>query len=293
MRPGLLFRPTQFLLAIFVSLGCSSLHAIAQQPENGFYRIAWETPKPDTDKSIEMSRSVGGKVWLTKLLSQEFGKARIWSRSNSNDRFRVMLQSVPSFDTKGQFALVIDGVCEVVSAHGKARGEGAQGLELIVDVHGRENVRKIAEELTADIQLRKHPGHQLLVSLVNTKREYRIGAPVELEMRIKNVGKNTVRFLDGGQQRGPRNNQFAFVSEPAIPDTGDAMNFGGMAAFRNLEPGETFSKKVDITKWFKFDKASYYEITGLFEMELHKESFGADYLWDETAVGRCRIQITD
>lgn len=292
MRPVRVLSSAQ-ILAFFVSLGCSSVSVLAQQPENGFYRIVWETPKQDTDKSIEVSRSVGGKVWLTKLLSKEFGKAKIWSRSNANDSFRVMLPSVPSFDTKGQFAMVIDGVCEVVSSHGRARGEGAQGLELIVDIRGQEHVKKIAKRLKTNVQLRKHPGHQLLVTLVNTKNEYRIGAPVELEMRIQNVGKKTVRFMDGGQQRGPRNNQFSFVAKPAIPDTGDALNFGGIAAFRNLEPGETFSKKVDITRWFKFPKAQSYEITALFEMELHKESFGADYLWDETAVGRCRVQIAD
>ena len=292
MRPVRVLSSAQ-ILAFFVSLGCSSVSVLAQQPENGFYRIVWETPKQDTDKSIEVSRSVGGKVWLTKLLSKEFGKAKIWSRSNANDSFRVMLPSVPSFDTKGQFAMVIDGVCEVVSSHGRARGEGAQGLELIVDIRGQEHVKKIAKRLKTNVQLRKHPGHQLLVTLVNTKNEYQIGAPVELEMRIQNVGKKTVRFMDGGQQRGPRNNQFSFVAEPAIPDTGDALNFGGIAAFRNLEPGETFSKKVDITRWFKFPKAQSYEITALFEMELHKESFGADYLWDETAVGRCRVQIAD
>lgn len=292
MRPVRVLSSAQ-ILAFFVSLGCSSVSVLAQQPENGFYRIVWETPKQDTDKSIEVSRSVGGKVWLTKLLSKEFGKAKIWSRSNANDSFRVMMQSVPGFDTKGQFAMVIDGVCEVVSSHGRARGEGAQGLELIVDIRGQEHVKKIAKRLKTNVQLRKHPGHQLLVTLVNTKNEYQIGAPVELEMRIQNVGKKTVRFMDGGQQRGPRNNQFSFVAEPAIPDTGDALNFGGIAAFRNLEPGETFSKKVDITRWFKFPKAQSYEITALFEMELHKESFGADYLWDETAVGRCRVQIAD
>ena len=292
MRPVRVLSSAQ-ILAFFVSLGCSSVSVLAQQPENGFYRIVWETPKQDTDKSIEVSRSVGGKVWLTKLLSKEFGKAKIWSRSNANDSFRVMLPSVPSFDTKGQFAMVIDGVCEVVSSHGRARGEGAQGLELIVDIRGQEHVKKIAKRLKTNVQLRKHPGHQLLVTLVNTKNKYQIGAPVELEMRIQNVGKKTVRFMDGGQQRGPRNNQFSFVAKPAIPDTGDALNFGGIAAFRNLEPGETFSKKVDITRWFKFPKAQSYEITALFEMELHKESFGADYLWDETAVGRCRVQIAD
>ncbi|MEC8553887.1 MAG: hypothetical protein VXZ82_02655 [Planctomycetota bacterium] len=200
-----------------------------------------------------------------------------------------MLQAVPNFDTKGKFALMIDGVGEIVSSRGKARGEVAKDLELIVDIHGLENVQKIAQELKADIQLREHFGHQRLVSLVNTKKEYRIAAPVELEMRIKNFGKKTVRFMDGGQQRGPCNHQFAFVSKPAVPDICDAFNFGGIAVFRNLEPGATFIKKVDITQWFKLYKAQSYEITALFEMELHKESFGVDYLRNKSAVGRCRV----
>ena len=54
------------------------------------------------------------------------------------------------------------------------------------------------------------------------------GEAVKLRMELKNTGTGPLRFTFGGQQRGPRNNQFRFIAQASysggkpVPDTGDS-----------------------------------------------------------------------
>lgn len=258
---------------------------VSAEMQNGIYKIS------QTNGTQKATRTIGGEIRLGKKLTGDFGEAEIWSIANRNDRFRIHLKQVENFDTDGQFAIWIDGVCEVVSSKNAAKT--ADLVDLIVDIRGHTNAKTVARHLDVQIGMRKHPGHQLSVSFAPEKKSYTIGNPVVIELQIENVGQTTVRFMEGGQQRGARDNQFRFIASPALPDTGDPINFGGMAAFRTLAPGDVFRKKVDITKWFQFDKALNYEITGLYELEFQREDFGAKRLWDEFVVGRCRVEIQE
>ena len=268
--------------SLFVLFACAA--AIADV-ENGIYELTQEHGSPNA------TRTIGGKIHLGKKLTSDFGKAQIWSVSNRNDHFRVHLKQVANFDTDGQFAIWIDGVCEVVSSH--TDSTKGQPIDLIVDMRGLENAEMCAHQFGVQVELRKHPGHQLSVSFEPEKDSYKIGEPVVIELQIENVGQNTVRFKEGGQQRGARDNQFGFIASPALPDSGDPMNRGGKGALRTLEPGDVFHKEVDITKWFKFEKPLHYEITGLYELEFQNEHFDVKHLWDEIVVGRCRVHIQE
>ena len=118
-----------------------------------------------------------------------------------------------------------------------------------------------------------------------------------LELEIKNVGSTTVRLIEGGKQRGPRDNQFGFTAfggsghGKPIPDTGDPTNFGGKGGFHELKPNDVFRKQVDLSKWFKFEKPDTYQITGMYELELQDKDFGARVLWQEFATGRCLVRL--
>ncbi len=131
------------------------------------------------------------------------------------------------------------------------------------------------------------------------QESFEIGGPVVLELTVENVGQVPVHFVEGGKQRGARDNQFQFIAFGSsgygkpIPDIGDPTNFGGLGGFRELKPGDVFRKQVDVTKWFKFDKPGSYEITGLYELPLQEPGFGARVLWEDFATGRCMVQIVE
>lgn len=258
--------------------------------DDGIYRTV------PAGTGTRVTRSSGGTVDLGERISETFGDVTVWSLSNQNDRFRVLMTHPGRFDPRKRVAIYVDGVCEFVSSH-NPRDSGK--TELIADVSGHANAKKLAAALKAKFLERTHPGQRLLVSWSSVQESYRIGEAVTLELKIENVGSTTVRFIEGGQQRGPRDNQFGFTAfaqsgygQP-LPDTGDPRHHGGMGAHRELKPNDIFRKRVDLSKWFKFEKPGAYEITGLYELELHEKDFGARVLWEDFATGRCLVRIVE
>lgn len=199
------------------------------------------------------------------------------------------------FDGRTRVAIYADGVCEAVGSYSES-GAPVQ-LRMMADVVGHANAKKVAAALNVKLQERKHPGHQLLVSWKPMRESFKVGEAVMLELEIVNVGSTAVRFMEGGQQRGARDNQFGFTAfagsgfDKPVPATGDPMHHGGLAAFRELKPGEVFRKQVDLSKWFRFEKADTYQITGMYELDLKNKDFDARVLWEEFAIGRCLVRI--
>ncbi|MEO1974203.1 MAG: hypothetical protein ABGX07_21755, partial [Pirellulaceae bacterium] len=60
---------------------------------------------------------------------------------------------------------------------------------------------------------------------------------------------------------------------------------------RELKPGDVFDKQVDISKWFKFEKADTYQVTGTYELELRDKDYSARIIWKEFVTERCRVRI--
>jgi len=102
--------------------------------------------------------------------------------------------------------------------------------------------------------------------------------------------------MEGGRQRGARDNQFAFIAHRnggwgrAVPDTGDPENKGGPASFRTLDPDGVFTMEVDVTKWFKFQEPDAYGLACVYEIELFEPNLQFP-IWDEYVVGKCLIRI--
>ena len=268
---------------------CSVSTVWSAELPNGVYRVV------ENGQGKPVDRSIGGQVELGTRLTADFGEVSIWSTSNQNDRFRVWMKRTGMTDDRGQLAIFIDGVCEVVSSQGQS--EGSDRIDLIADVRGEENVRKIAAVLETEVIERKHPGYQFDVHWRPLQEQFTLGEPVTLELSIRNAGTVPVYFVDGGQNRGARNNQFGFTAfsgggyGKSVPDTGDPRHFGGMAALRTLKPGDVFRKQVDITKWFQFQNADSYRITGMYELEFYDRDFSPRVAWEDFATGRCTIRM--
>ena len=84
----------------------------------------------------------------------------------------------------------------------------------------------------------------------NLKSEHHLGEPIVIRMQIRNLGDRPFSIMDGGPQRGARNNQFRFVNH-FHRGYGDPRHFGGLAGYQTLRPRQAFEKDIDVTKWYK------------------------------------------
>jgi len=266
----------------------------ADDLQSGLYRSSWDgkgriVQRADTD--------TGGEVHLTDRLAEKLSDASLVSESNDNRRYRLSLKAgpIPDGADKQPLALVVAGLCVPVWGHSDRQADGSISLE--ATVMGKEAAQKIAKELGVEPQLRTHPGYELVVTAQAKQSAYRPGEVVTLVMTITNVGKTTVRFGDGGQQRGPRNNQFSFIAfrdddrGRALLDTGDRRHMGGKMGMPTLKPGDSFTKEVALTDWFEFTEPGGYRITAIYELTLLDENHRP--IWDDFAVARCVVRVAE
>lgn len=261
--------------------------AKAEGLKSGLYEMNWNGP----GRSVQRADTLAGdKIYLTNRLTGTFRDASLVSMSNDNSRFRLRMKAGPiARDTDWKhLALVVGDLCMPAACYSEVKANGL--LSIDATVASKEAAERIAKELHIKPRLRTHPGHKLRVTVQPKWHSYRPNEPIILTMTITNVGKTTVRFMDGGKLRGQRNNQFSFIVGPRpIADTGDPIGFGGIATLKKLKPADTFSKKVILTNWFKFTETGHYEIAALYELNLVDES---DYtIWEDFAVARCFLRI--
>lgn len=288
-------------------MSCRTLVAILAA---GFALTARAQPDDDLEDGVYQLRfdGAGRKVALTdgspallgKRLSASIGTAtELKSWTNDNRRFRLAvtgLGPLPPEVTKEQSALVVGGVVlhlgrpEMLPAGGK--------ISTGANVDSPDAARVLSEKYRVARTLRKHPGHRYETRWTPDAPAFRAGEPVTLKLALKNTGTDPMRFTFGGQQRGPRDNQFRFIAQvgqggKGLPDTGNAHNFGGITTVKVLRPGETFRAEVDVTKWFTFPRPDSYRVTGILELPI-LDPFGDGFgptVWDDLAVGECEVRI--
>ncbi|MGC4002231.1 MAG: hypothetical protein QM811_03430 [Pirellulales bacterium] len=244
----------------------------------------------------------GGEAILGVRLSDKLGTATWKAIKNDHSEFTLTLTGhdhLPkATDETAQLAVVIDGVCAAVT-----RGQKSDGVfdgSLSAWIHGENTAIKLAKKLNVDLPRRKHPGHRYVLSWKPDRDAYRPGEAVTLLMTLENVGQHPISFRVGGQNRGPRDNQFRFLAYKswgqgkAVPDNGDPTNFGGIGSYHTCKPGEKYTAKVGLDRWFRFEESDHFLVTGIFELELHEKqpdgSFG-DAIWKELATGECTVIV--
>jgi len=253
--------------------------------------------KLEANQGRAVARADGaGELRIGNLLATRFSDASMRSIANDNSRYMLTLKvSEIAEGAPRQMVLVIAGRGIHVSAD---RGADGSAQVYSTNVTDAQVAEKIAKELGVQPVLRTHPGHALVTSVRAMKESYQPGEPVTLEMKIKNVGQTTVRFFDGGSRRGSRNNLFGFIAfsaqgwGKAVPDIGDPNNFGGIASLEELKPGDVFTKQVNLSDWFQFNKLDTYKITTLFKMRLCDDSPNNLPIWDEAAVAGCMVTVS-
>ncbi len=240
----------------------------------------------------------GTEVWLGKLASDQLGEISLYSLNNQNTQYLLRLDRCGPLQTDQQLvsltAIVIDGVCAVVSGHSGGPGQETGEVTLTAQLQGEAVAEQIAKHLDIGVQKRRHPGHCLLVTWTPVRESFGPDDAVELELEIRNVGDVPIVFLDGGQQRGARNNQFNFTcfhQLKPVPDVGNPIHFGGLAAIVDLQPGQSFQKRVDLRDWYSFNEVGVYDLIGSFYLGIHESQRAHRLVWEDYATGPGQVTI--
>jgi hypothetical protein len=267
----------------------------AESLADGIYAVHYEGEGKKT------RRTDGAEIILAERLTDRLGAAAMFSVTNDNTRFALDLKGagpIPSKRTAPYFVAVLDGYVMAVAGHSDPHPDAK--MDFGVQVFGAEVAKAVEQRLKIEARRRSHPGHRLLATWKPAKASYSVGEPVTLQLQIKNVGDKPVSFRVGGQQRGPRDNQFRFLAYrsggygKAISDSGDPTNFGGISTWQDLNPGEAFSRDVDLSHWFKFTESDSYRVTGLYELELFDlkpDGSHGHTIWEDFAVGECTVYV--
>jgi hypothetical protein len=217
---------------------------------------------------------------------------QIISRNNENTQYWVRIKTWP-FPEKEFHG----GVLDVNGFTIRDSGWGGH-QENVVSISFYPVDKKIASIVASgfnvELENREHPGHKLLTRFTKQDKDNLV------TLEITNVGDKSVTFMDGGMQRGFRNNQFGFIgfrNNRAMKDVGSPSHLGGLAWMVTLKPGEKFTKEVDLSKWFDLSEKGHYEVAGLFYLEFYPESkadVSASYhrvIWEDYAVAKFTFTI--
>ncbi len=285
------------LLAIVVLSGLESARVSAAELPDGVYerKLAGDGIKlPRVDRD-------GGEAILGARLTDKLGTASWKPLRNDHSEFTLTLTGIElpaETEESAQLAVVIDGVCLAVS-RGQKSGGAFDGT-LSGWVVGENAAIKLAKGLKTELPRRKHPGHRYVVSWQPEKESYQPGTQVSLLLTIENLGEQPMTFRVGGQNRGPRDNQYRFLAVrgwgqgKVLPDVGDPTNFGGIGSYETLKPGEKFHAKVGLDRWFRFEDPDRYRVTGMFVLELHErqpDGSVSNTIWEELAAGDCLVLV--
>jgi hypothetical protein len=273
----------------------SNLARSTEPLADGVYAVHYE------GQGKTVRRTDGAEIILAERLTDRFGQASMFSVVNDNTRFALDLKGagpLPAKRTAPYFAVVLDGHVLAVAGHTDPHPDAT--MDFGVQVFGEGAAKAVERRLKIDARRRSHPGHRLLTTWTPTKPRYRTGETATLRLTVKNVGDKPISFRVGGQQRGPRDNQFRFLAYrsggwgKAIADGGDPTNFGGVSTWRDLKPGEEFTHDVNLSHWFKFTEPDSYRITGLYELELSDVKPDGSHgvtVWEDFAVGECTVYV--
>ncbi|MDH3585403.1 MAG: hypothetical protein OER86_14465 [Phycisphaerae bacterium] len=249
-----------FLCALLLLVGPGAPGAVV--PEDGFYLRG-------QGKSLPKIQSQDGRtVSLGPRRELKLRGSSLVSQDNANTRFHLNL-TIPHDETLGSstYVLVVDGTAY------RQTGSGSSGKEtssLSFYVSNNKNAKQVSIHFNTPVVYRRHPGHHLRVSFTPTRPHFQPGDDVTATLRITNVGKHPVAFMQGGRNRAARDNQYTFTAYHAgkqIEDIGTTFHFGGIATRRVLKPGDTFENTISLSKWFEFHKAGMYQVHGSYFME--------------------------
>ncbi len=220
----------------------------------------------------------------------------LFSTSNDNDRFTLWaeLPAAPA-DRWAYVRLPGRWVMASSSGTGPRPGESVATFELT-----RAEAVALAKAQGLAVRERVRLG-QGLRGTFRMPAGAPVGAPAPVVLRLENAGPTAVRFMNGGRQRGPRDNRFSFEGwrdgEP-LP-VKQAYDFGGLAGLPELAPGAAFEvTAADLREWLDLSAPGTYRIRCRYEGELFPPGDappswpdGAHQTWDFVVTGELTVTV--
>jgi hypothetical protein len=206
------------------------------------------------------------------------------SISNANDRYLGWVQ-VPTAETAPWF----------LSLDGRLLPAGSWGNSGVVTF---KLDRREADALAAIWNVPRQDRRPLDTGLVfqwrARQQPFRVGAPMEIVLRVENAGPKVIGFSIGGASRGiTRSNRFAFRVEqqgrslPLIV----AHDFGGIFSYRALAPGDSVEVSDNLAEWTPLDTAGSYHVRCFYRAELALGRSGAGGAWPDHAHEAWELEI--
>jgi hypothetical protein len=221
---------------------------------------------------------------------------KLSSTDNGNERFHLSVEVPyePELDEGPWHVLVVGDAIYRQTSLGSTEG---RVHTLGFDIRGRENAEAVGKYFSVEPRYRRHPGHRLHVEFVPREDEFYAGSEVLVALRITNVGTGAVAFQQGGRNRAPRDNQYVFSGELScspIEDIGSRCHAGGLSAVRRLEPGEVFEDEIDLSDWFRFDRAGTYQLLGSYYMAFCDPDGDSWWtIWEDYATAEFTVVIAE
>jgi len=279
------------LTLVFVALLAAGHIAIAESVETNAVGLYYTS----TSQNGEIVTNTDGTLLkLGAKVDFKILAASLASENNRNDQFYVSFGSgdfgVGPSDKDGR-ALVLR-----VGGHGYLpkgwSSAGNSDHQIQFSVPSQTDALAIAQAFSVECPLRAPPGYKYLAQFIPTKSEFQSNESVTVKFVLKNLDTKPIVFQSGGQQRGPRDNQYGFRAMfqyfTPVLDVGNPANFGGLCGRIQIEPGKEFVGEVDLRKWFAFDKSGTYSIHGFYLLDFYpndkRDGFiSHSILWSEYA----------
>lgn len=149
-------------------------------------------------------------------------------------------------------------------------------------------------------QDRNPHGEQVTATFAASSARYERGQRVEVAITITNpIGAPTVGRVQGGRQRGPRDNQFAFVVRrdgQALPIR-EGPDFGGPMGIVPMAPGARAVLVAELAAWADVSVPGTYEVDCAYETSFAPEGVSPfedahrGAIWDRRFTGTVRFVV--
>jgi hypothetical protein len=255
-----------------------------QSPASGVYPImrSEKNPAPDLQEVVT--------PWSRQFVS--LGPALIidhfelHSNNNANSLYNAVVSY--SSDWCGGAVLRLDEVW--IGTNGSSGGTPDCKLSFLL-------TRAQATRAEALFKVKRQNRHEIGEKLHAT---FSVSPKLEFVVRIENPPHATaVRWIRGGSQRGPRDNQFSMRitrNGKPLPEI-DAPSMGGVFALQLLKPGDSVELRAPISSWGDISRTGHYVVQGAFSTELFDAAtetphgLGHSDQWDRRFQGTVTFEV--
>src|SRR2546425_1153356 len=288
-------RPAILLALLTLSLGTigpTTAHT-HPTPRDGIYRqqSRHERPHPGA-LPVTRQGSAAGHVVPGAVVRPT--RALLFSEDNGNTRFQVFLEfgHTPGCN---EGVIVLGGAAVWSGGYGSSNDRCTLSFEL-----DAAQATLAAAALRISRQDRHPAGEQVQGNFAPSQPSYGRGQPVEVVLSLVNPeGAPPVQRHQGGRQRGPRDNQFAFQitrdGQPVTPV--DGPDFGGLSGPSPMAPGARVELRAPLDRWGDIGQPGHYVVECRYETQFSPEGSrpfddaqrGA--VWDRSFTGRVVFDV--